>query len=197
MPRSGWLAVGTVAAAALAPIVGWSTAVAAVALIGAGLMLAAARGRVPAVRQGTVVILGAAALLARVALGGADPVEIVGPPDGRGPWQFEVVAVGSDREGQQTATLRSIASGADVGFVVAATLPAYPDVSIGDVVTAEGPIRPRPDSPYRPVPRAHRGCRDVQLEGDDRRAPTAGPAARARGPAPGCGDRSVGRPAGT
>ena len=148
MPRSGWLAIGTVAAASLAPILGWSTAVAVVALAGAGLMLASARGRVPAGRQGTVVVLGAAALLARVAIGGVESAPTVAPPDGRGPWRFDVVAVGSDRDGQQTATLRSIGSGADASFIVAATLPAYPDVSIGDIVTAEGAIRPRPDSPY-------------------------------------------------
>ena len=33
-------------------------------------------------------------------------------------------------------------------FTVAATLPAYPVVTPGDLVTVDGSIRPRPDSPY-------------------------------------------------
>ncbi len=58
-----------------------------------------------------------------------------------------VEAVGAARAGQQTATLRS-SDGAATPFRVAATLPAYPEVTPGDRLTIEGPIRPRPGSPY-------------------------------------------------
>jgi competence protein ComEC len=91
--------------------------------------------------------VGSAALLGRIALGGAGPVAEPSVPDGRGPWTFEVVSVGSPRDGQQTATLRSIDTAAPA-FIVAATLPAYPDVTTGDRVTTDGAIRARPDSPY-------------------------------------------------
>jgi competence protein ComEC len=58
-----------------------------------------------------------------------------------------VESVGAPRDGQQTATLRSLAE-ATPQVRVAATLPAYPEVAPGDRLTIEGPIRPRPDSPY-------------------------------------------------
>ena len=85
--------------------------------------------------------------MARLAVGppAATPGDQV--PDGRGPWTFVVEAVGAARAGQQTATLRS-SDGAATPFRVAATLPAYPEVTPGDRLTIEGPIRPRPDSPY-------------------------------------------------
>ena len=98
-------------------------------------------------RSGLVVLIGSALLLVRVAVGqpAAPPTDVV--PDGRGPWTFEVEAVGAPRDGQQTATLRSLAE-ATPPIRVAATLPAYPEVVPGDRLTIEGPIRPRPDSPY-------------------------------------------------
>jgi competence protein ComEC len=86
-------------------------------------------------------------LLVRIAIGPSAVPSIDLVPDGRGPWRFEVEAVGAPRDGQQTATLRSFAA-ATPSVRVAATLPAYPEIVPGDRLTIEGPIRPRPDSPY-------------------------------------------------
>ncbi len=69
------------------------------------------------------------------------------PPRGNGPWALEVEAVGSPRDGQQTATLGT-RPGASSAFRVAATLPRYPQVLPGDRVSISGAIRARPDSPY-------------------------------------------------
>ncbi len=146
MPRSGWLAVGAITAAWAIPVIGWSAGVAAVLFGCCGLLVAWWWSSLVATRSGVVVLVGSSLLLVRLALGtsaapGGDVV-----PDGRGPWTFEVEAVGAARAGQQTATLRS--SDGEPLFRVAATLPAYPEIIPGDHLTIEGAIRPRPDSPY-------------------------------------------------
>src|SRR6185503_16755221 len=69
------------------------------------------------------------------------------PPEGSGPWSLTVLATGAPREGHQTATLGTPPDIAR-GFLVAATLPRYPIVVPGDLLVLDGPIRPRPDSPY-------------------------------------------------
>src|SRR6185503_12528843 len=69
------------------------------------------------------------------------------PPEGSGPWSLTVLATGAPREGHQTATLGTPPDIAP-GFHVAATLPRYPIVVPGDRLVLDGPIRPRPDSPY-------------------------------------------------
>jgi competence protein ComEC len=147
VPRSGWLAVGAIAAAWAIPIVGLSVGVAGVVLGAACLLVAWWWSARMATRAGTVVLIGSGVLLLRLAVGA--PTGTLGDqvPDGRGPWTFVVEAVGAARAGQQTATLRTD-HGAAKTFRVAATLPAYPEVIPGDRVTMEGPIRPRPDSPY-------------------------------------------------
>jgi competence protein ComEC len=58
-----------------------------------------------------------------------------------------VESVGSPREGDQVATLRTIDGGPD-GFRLAATLPRYPTIEPGDLVEVGGRARERPDSPY-------------------------------------------------
>ncbi len=146
MPRSGWLAVGAIAAAWAVPVIGWSMGLAGLMLAGAGLVVAWWWSSRISTRSSVVVIVGSALLLMRLALGpGAAPPGDV--PDGKGPWTFEVEAVGAARAGQQTATLRS-RDGGETPFRVAATLPAYPELIPGDRPTIEGAIRPRPDSPY-------------------------------------------------
>ena len=147
MPRSGWLAIGAITAAWAIPIVGLWAGVAGLALGGAALLVAWWWSARLATRSGVVVLIGSAVLLVRVAIGepAAPPTDVV--PEGRGPWGFEVEAIGAPREGQQTATLRSIEDAASP-IRVAATLPAYPEVTPGDRLTVGGSIRPRPDSPY-------------------------------------------------
>ena len=147
MPRSGWLAVGAIAAAWAIPVIGWSAGVGGLALGGVCLLAAWWWSAGKATRTGSMVLMGSALLLARIAVGqpALSPVDVV--PDGRGPWRFDVEMVGAARDGQQTATLHSPVN--EVPQIrVAATLPAYPEVIPGDHVTIEGPIRPRPDSPY-------------------------------------------------
>ncbi len=147
MPRSGWLAVGAIAAAWAIPVIGWSSGVAALSLGGACLLVAWWWSARAATRSGLVILLGSALLLARLAIVPPAPPPPDAVPDGRGPWRFEVEAVGAARAGQQTATLRS-SDGERPPVRVAATLPAYPEVVPGDRLTIEGPIRPRPDSPF-------------------------------------------------
>ncbi|MBA2700194.1 MAG: ComEC/Rec2 family competence protein [Chloroflexi bacterium] len=57
-----------------------------------------------------------------------------------------VESVGSPREGDQVATLRSAGGGGD--FRLAATLPAYPAIEPGELLEVAGRTRPRPDSDY-------------------------------------------------
>ncbi len=147
MPRSGWLAIGAIAAAWAIPIVGTSVGLAGLALGTAVLLVAWWWSARLATRSGLVVLIGSGMLLVRVTVAqpAASPTDAV--PDGRGPWTFVVESVGAPRDGQQSATLRSLAE-ATLPIRVAATLPAYPEVLPGDRLTIEGPIRPRPDSPY-------------------------------------------------
>jgi competence protein ComEC len=147
MPRSGWLAVGAIAAALAIPVIGWASGLAGLSVGGACLLVGWWWSARRATRTGLMVLLGSATLLARIAVASPalPPADTV--PDGRGPWRFEVEQVGAARAGQQTATLSSLAG--DLSPIrVAATLPAYPEVAPGDRVTIEGSIRPRPDSPY-------------------------------------------------
>ena len=144
MPRSGWLAVGAVAAAWTAANLSLPLAVAMTSLGVAGV---AAAWVMPADRGSRVVLVGAALILARLVAGGGSSSDIGAIPEGRGPWTFTVEATGAARDGNQTATLRSDRAGTP-GIRVAATLPAYPAIVAGDVVTVDGPIRPRPATAY-------------------------------------------------
>ncbi len=144
MPRSGWLALGAIAAAWAAANLSLSWAVALTALGVAGV---AAAWVMPADREGRVVLVGAALIVARLVAGGGGSGAPPVIPEGRGPWTFVVEATGAARDGNQTATLRSDRAGVP-SIRVAATLPAYPAIVAGDVVTVEGPIRPRPATAY-------------------------------------------------
>ena len=148
MPRAVWLAIGAVAAAWQVPAIGpaaWAVACAV------GLTVVVA-GRV--VKREHAATMSLAAVVGFIAIGMrivlASPVLPAGSaglPDGSGPWTMRVETVGSPRDGQQTATLTSVVGSAPA-MRVAATLPAYPAVMPGDVVTVSGSIRPPPDSPY-------------------------------------------------
>jgi competence protein ComEC len=147
VPRSGWLATGVIVASLAIPMMGWVAVATGLALVGA-LVIVAPKRVASFVGRGTVVIvIGAAALVVRVAAGPPPPPTVVAVPDGSGPRTFTVEAMGSSHDGQQAATLTSVAPDGSV-LRLAATLPAYPEVTVGDIVTVEGAIRPRPESAY-------------------------------------------------
>ncbi|HET8786941.1 MAG TPA: ComEC/Rec2 family competence protein, partial [Candidatus Limnocylindrales bacterium] len=143
MPRSGWLAAGAVTAALA--VVAADRRFVAVVLACLGL---AALGAALSPRRRPVLIalaLGATAIVVRAT---AIPVgsELLGRP-GEGPWTMVVESIGSPRDGQQVATLRTLSDGT-AGFRLAATLPRYPGIEPGDRVEVDGRIRDRPDGPY-------------------------------------------------
>lgn len=144
MPRSGWLAVGSAIAAITAGVLG-DAAVAGSAVVAGTLVVAAIWSSV-ARRVALAVAIGLALVAIRGETGPTQEA-LTGQPNGRGPWVMLVEAVGSPREGDQVATLRTTSNG-PLGFRVAATLPRYPGVEPGDMITVEGRVRPRPDSPY-------------------------------------------------
>jgi competence protein ComEC len=151
MPRSGWLAIGTVVAALGLPAIverlgpGADLAL-AIVLASVGATVAAV-GRTwgttrPASLARRAVVpmaVGGFIVAVRLLAGGPPPTDPV-VPDGAGPWQARVVGVGSPRAGQQTATLQ-IEPG---GLRVAATLPRYPEIVPGDRVVAGGRLEPLP-----------------------------------------------------
>jgi competence protein ComEC len=145
VPRSGWLACGAIAGAVAATSGDRRMVVVVLALVAAALVLAlTTRGSYRttclaiAVGALTIVIRGLTLPVA---------VELTGRPDGDGPWLMVVEALGSPREGQQVATLRTVDEGPG-GFRLASTLPRYPPIEPGDRVEVDGRVRPRPDSPY-------------------------------------------------
>ena len=145
MPRSGWLAIGAIGGA-LAVAVDDRRALAAI-LGAVGLtMIVALAVASPWRPRLFAMSIGAIAILARaIVLPGSAALD--GAPDGSGPWRMVVESIGSPREGQQVATLRTDAN-AGSSFRLAATLPRYPAVEPGDVIDVGGRTRPRPDSPY-------------------------------------------------
>ncbi|HUQ77966.1 MAG TPA: ComEC/Rec2 family competence protein [Patescibacteria group bacterium] len=153
MTRSGWLAVGAVVAALLTP--GPGALITALAAAGAALGLAVATRRptrgtsgwIARLRHGLPIALGALGLAMRVIVGGLDGAEPAASlPDGRGPWLAAVEARSANRDGQQVAMVRVQGDGAS--WLIAATLPRFPDVEPGDLLTIDGAIRPPPDGPY-------------------------------------------------
>ena len=145
MPRTGWLAVGAVVGALAAGLDDRRAIAGMVGLVGLALIgsLAAGPGwrpRLLAIAIGAAAITGRAILLPSA---GGPP----GEPVDAGPWHMLVESIGSPRDGKQTATLRSVASGGGA-FRLAATLPRYPELEPGDIVDVDGRTRPRADSPY-------------------------------------------------
>ena len=145
MPRSAWLAVGATAAALFLPGLGpRASAIGLAVAVGIGCLAVvmstrARRIAVLAVAVGVALVAGQFAMGTTTLLAGA--------PEGSGPWTMRVESVGSPRDGDQVATLRTVAEGAS-GFRLAATLPRYPPIEPTDVVVIEGRLRPRPDSDY-------------------------------------------------
>lgn len=158
MPRSGWLAVGASAAAFAVSAFGLPPAVALIAVAVAVGVVTERLGRAHAVRTAwRPAAVGAVAILLRstMLVGPAAPAAL---PTGPGPWTFAIESLGSPRAGAQTGTVRlidgpSARSGAEPGagsggLLLAATLPTYPTVGVGDRISATGSIRERPDSQY-------------------------------------------------
>ncbi len=145
MPRTGWLALGA-ALGALALGVDMRRATTALALVGGVLLLGAPWMQGSRRTAAFALSVGLLAIALRAGLG-PPPLELSGAPDGGGPWTVVVETVGSPRDGDQVATIRTEAGGA-TGFRLAATLPRYPPVEPGDHLVVEGRARPRPDSPY-------------------------------------------------
>jgi competence protein ComEC len=142
VPRSGWIAIGATIAS-LAVVSGDRRLLAVVvAGIAACLLASVLTARRTAVLG---LAIGAMVLVIR---GMSAPVtsDLAGTPT-KGPWMMVVESIGSPREGQQVATLRTVDDGA-AGFRLAATLPRYPPVEPGDRVQVDGRVRGRPDGPY-------------------------------------------------
>ncbi len=120
---------------------------ATVALLVAALLLLGEMGAKRRSRSAWPVVLGAGLIALRFALAQTGAPTLTEPPPGEGPWELIVQATGTPREGHQSVTLTT-APGSSIPFIVAATLPRYPEVIAGDRVTVEGQIRPRPESAY-------------------------------------------------
>jgi competence protein ComEC len=158
VPRSGWIAIGTVIGAlgsealsgprgALAGFL-----IAAAIALGGGVLSMALRAQRPllAARAMSIALMAAGALMVAGRLYVA-PVATPAQsgsalPPGDGPWSGVVTSVGAPKAGAQPAVVELDPPD---GFAVAATLPVFPVVVPGDRVTMTGPLRPPPlDDPY-------------------------------------------------
>ena len=150
MPRLAWIATGAAAAALVLPIVvpasipatfGLVASAAGMGVVGGCRLLPGPAPR----RSGLALALGVVAIGWRLAVSGPAPPD---PPlpEGSGPWQAEIEAVGAPREGLQTATIRVL----DAPQVrVAATLPRFPAVAPGARVRLDGTTwRDPPEGAY-------------------------------------------------
>ena len=105
MGRSGRLAIGAIVAAGCAGQVAPAHLLAGVALAMAAVLLLAQLRPTGSVRALAPVAIGAGLLAVRMVATPPGPAVLDVPPDGDGPWALAVLATGSPREGQQTATL--------------------------------------------------------------------------------------------
>ncbi len=95
---------------------------------------------------GLAVVAGGLAIVLRGVMAPA-PLDLVGAPDGSGPWTMVVESVGPPRDGDQVATLRTV-DGGPTGFRLAASLPRYPPIEPGDRIEVTGRVRERPSTAY-------------------------------------------------
>ncbi len=154
MPTSGWLAVGAVVGALIAPGLGAAATLAAAAIAAfLAAAVALATGRVETRgRLGHVVLafaLGTAAIGLRMGLVGAPTGTRSGAdaalPAGDGPWVATVLSVSAPLDGRQRAVL---VLDPPAGLRAAASLPPYPEVSPLDRVALTGRLRAPPDGDY-------------------------------------------------
>ena len=152
MSASGWLAIGAVLAALVTPSAGSFVTATAAGVIAVGLAGARRTARepagriVPALRALLPVALGALAIALRLLLAASPDLADPRLPEGRGPWSAVVEARGSDRDAQQVATI--LIGAGHATYRVAATLPRYPEIEPGSIITVDGGLEPPPDGPY-------------------------------------------------
>jgi competence protein ComEC len=155
MPRTGWVALGAIAAALVVEAAGLSgvraLAVALAALAAAVAASAAARAwthsptgrRVPA-----LVAIGAALVFARATLGAGPETDAFVAPAADQARRATVLTVYAPANGMQRAILALLVDGsADApgpGARVYASLPRYPAIAPGDVVEFDGRLQPAP-----------------------------------------------------
>ncbi len=151
MPRSGWLAIGSVLAALAGPaaverlgVGGGSAPGRRLALVVATIGLAGSRSRATRLQARPAPARRSRRARSRSRSGccsSGPPVAEPSIPLGDGPWTADVVGVGSPRDGQQSATLRARRPG---DTRVAATLPRYPEIAPGERVATSGRLEPLP-----------------------------------------------------
>ncbi|MEJ7696067.1 MAG: hypothetical protein WKF78_05450 [Candidatus Limnocylindrales bacterium] len=168
MPRSGWLAAGACLAAVLLPSLGGRGPAVGLA-VASGMVAITLAMRDPRRAAIRAVALGAVFVALRLVALPA-PAQASAGPVGDGPWRMLVESVGSPRDGEQVATLRSPADAAPLRL--AASLPAYPAVEPGELVEVSGRTRPRPDLGLRTLSRSHRRLGNVGRAGRPGRART-------------------------
>ena len=146
MTASGWLALGAVGAALVAPVTGaWGLILAVGSAFLAVLALRTRPARARWTRATRMLLLGSGALAVRLAVVPLAAPTAADVPSGDGPWAAVVESVGAVRDGSQVATLRLTNLEATR---VAATLPRYPQIEPGFDVVVDGTIRAPPDDPY-------------------------------------------------
>ncbi|HVM29793.1 MAG TPA: ComEC/Rec2 family competence protein [Candidatus Limnocylindrales bacterium] len=144
MPRTGWLACGSVSVALLAGRIDQSQGTwlhVAGALAAVALALSLLRGRR---WQSGLLVLGAALLLVRLLLGGDAGVE----PARHGPTasahRAVVTTLYAPQAGQQRAVLEITGPPETANSRAFASLPRYPTLTVGDLVEVDGPLEPAP-----------------------------------------------------
>jgi len=157
LPRPAWLAIGVVAAAGASRIGLLAAAGVASGFVAAAYVSEVARRRSWAPSL-AVAALGAALVVARLAVAGAGGTPGAAPlPQGSGTWQATVESA-RESKGQQLVTLTVAASGAEASGVASsgsgatmrcsAVAPAFPRLLAGDRVEWTGRVRPLGDSDY-------------------------------------------------
>lgn len=158
MTASAWLAIG----ATIASLLGTSLAPESLVLLAtatgvgvAGVRAGTSPGTRRRIRPLVATAIGTLAIAVRVALASAPHGGPIALPDGPGPWHATVLAVAAPRDGQQVATLAvDTADGVDEPtrpvepVVLSATLPRYPGIEPGDLVSVDGRPAPPPSGPY-------------------------------------------------
>ena len=181
MPRSGWFAVGAVAAAILGPASGRPASIALVGLALVALALVGGAGglgrsrRRPASPAAVIAVgLGVAFVALRLAGGPGTASPAATLPTGEGPWSATIVSVGSPRTGQQVA---SVALDGSPGLRISVQLPRYPIVGPGDAIVMTGRIEAPSDDEYGAWLRRSGQAGTLRAGSMDLAAPATGPAA--------------------
>ena len=149
MPRAAWLAQGALAAAVATQAGPLAAPGAPAVLVAAAVALglgAACHARWPGRPAAGWVALGAAALLARVALGSllAVPATVTTVPAGAVVWTASVRSVSAPSGVTQPAVIDATPAGATTAVRLWAALPRYPEVVPGDRIRFTARVAPPP-----------------------------------------------------